>query len=156
MKSKKNIALVILLMALPLSAVFAQKKSKSDKAKDDKPKTPVKEIHWVQGKEPDFEDSVRKYKKPAFLYIYIDSWEDVVKFNQNVLADTNVINFVDSNFMAYKVNMEFDMHNAIKFAIDGVPDIILLDKNAAPVGILQGYHDAAEFKKFLKQRLGKK
>jgi thioredoxin-related protein len=144
----------ILLLLLVSSSVFAQK-TKHPKVKADTVLKAVKEIHWVQGKEPDFEDSVRKYKKPAFIYIYIDGWEDVAKFNQNVLADTNIINFVDSNFMAYRVNMEFDSHNAIKFAIDGVPDIVLFDKNAAPMAILKGYQEPKEFRKFLKQRLKK-
>ena len=57
--------------------------------------------------------------------------------------------------MAYKVNMEFDSHNAIKFDIDGVPDVVLLDKNAASMAVLKGYCDSKEFRKFLKQRLKK-
>jgi len=152
MKIMKKIIFAIILLNLSASSVFAQKNTHS-KAKDEVPKKPVKEIHWIDGKEPDFEDSVKKYKKPAFVYVYIDGWEDVARFNQNVLADSNIINFVDSNFMAYKVNMEFDMHNAMKFAIDGVPDVILFDKNAAPMAILKGYQDPKEFRKFLKQRL---
>src|ERR1700722_3249937 len=123
----KKIFFVILLTISPLSVVLAQN-TKHPKTKTDAIKHAIKEIHWAQGKEPDFEDSVRKYKKPAFIYIYIDGWEDVQKFNQNVFADTSIINFVDSNFMAYKVNMEYDSPNATKFNLDGVPDIILLDK----------------------------
>ena len=150
----KKIIFAAFLISLSVTSLFAQK-SKREKVKEEAPKKPVKEIHWIQGTEPDFEDSVRKYKKPAFVYIYIDGWEDVAKFNQNVLADTNIINFVDSNFMAYKVNMEFDSHNAIKFAIDGVPDIVLFDKSAAPMAVLKGYVEPKEFRKFLKQRLKK-
>src|SRR6185437_291475 len=100
---KKNI-LIFLLLALPVSQVFAQH-ARHSKTKKNTLSPPVKEIHWVQGTEPDFEDTVRKNKTPAFIYIYINGWEDVQKFNQNVLADTSIINFVDSNFTAYKLDM---------------------------------------------------
>ena len=148
----KKLIFTVLLLALPVSLIFAQG-AKHSKTKKNVPKTPVKEIHWTEGKEPDFEDSVRKNKTPAFIYIYINGWEDVQKFNQNVLADTSIINFVDSNFVAYKVDMEYDSPNAMKFMIEGVPAIILLDQKGTEMAVLQGYHDAKEFRKFLKQRL---
>ena len=148
----KKFIFTVLLLALPASLIFAQG-ARHSKTKKTAPQTPVKEIHWVQGTEPDFEDSVRKNKTPALIYIYISGWEDVQKFNRNVLADTSIINFVDSNFTAYKLDMEYDSPNAMKFMIDGVPAIILLDQNGTEMAVLQGYHDAREFRKFLKQRL---
>jgi thioredoxin-related protein len=70
-----------------------------------------------------------------------------------VLSDTSIVNFIDSNFTAYKLDMEYDSPNATKFMIDGVPAIILFDQKGAEMAVLQGYHDAKEFRKFLKQRL---
>lgn len=141
------------ILIAPVASLVAQNKKTEIKENPGIAIDTTKQIHWVQGKELDFEDSVRKLKKPAFLYIYINGWTDVAKFNDNVLADSNIIKFVNNNFMAYKVDMEYDSPNAIKFMIDKVPAIILFDKDAKEKANLQGYYNAAAFKKFLQQGL---
>jgi thioredoxin-related protein len=159
MKIIKSFTLIVLLFLLPLHTIFAQnsKPKSTKKATSTKPKEPVKplrEIHWVSGAEPAFEDSANKYHKPAFLYIYIDNGDGCPAFNKTVLLDTNIINFVDSNFMAYKLNLEYDSPNAMKFLIDDVPAVILFDKrNTKEIGKLEGLHDAKEFRKFLMKAL---
>ena len=66
--------------------------------------------------------------------------------------DTNIINYVDSNFMAYKLNLLYDWPNAMKFGIGDVPAVILFDrKNTKQIDEMEGFHDAREFKKFLRQ-----
>ena len=155
MKLRNVIIACIVMILSSASVALAQKAKKAKNIKTTAPKDAVKEIHWASGKEPDFEDTVRKTKKPAFVYIYINGWDEVAKFNQNVLEDSNIVNFVDSNFMAYKVDMEYDSPNGIKFMIDKVPAVILLDQDGKAMANIQGYKDPKEFKKFLKQRLGK-
>ncbi len=152
MKRIHSLVIGIALCILQSAALFAQTNKNMGQADVGTTDT-AKQIHWVQGKELDFEDSVRKLKKPAFLYIYINGWTDVAKFNDNVLSDSNIIKYINANFMAYKVDLEYDSPNAMKFMIDKVPAIILFDKDGKEKANLQGYYNSAAFKKFLQQGL---
>jgi thioredoxin-like negative regulator of GroEL len=157
----KKIAILFFLMALPLSIIIAQNTGKKKSAKKSAKKTAVKkkpvpvkkakEINWFQGTEIDFENEAHKLRKPAILYIFTDNNEVCTSFYKNVLMDTSIINHVDSNFIAYKLNLEYDSPNAMKYDIDDVPAVILLDRNTQKIDKMEGIHSPVEFKKFLKQ-----
>jgi thioredoxin-related protein len=162
MKRIRKVIVLLVLIALPLTVIVAQnakksantKKTSSKKTKPKKKPTALKmpkEIHWVKGSEIDFEDSAHKVRKPAILYIYVDEGDACPAFYNKVLMDTNIINYVDSNFLAYKLNLEYDSPNAMKYDIDDVPAVILFDRNTQKIDKMEGLHSAAEFKKFLKQ-----
>ena len=151
-----------LLLVLPLSFIIGNGKTSSYNhllfsnrtIGDNQTKSTIKvpkSINWFNGTQDAFQDSATRWKKPSFIYIFIDTWDACKGFENNVLTDTNVANFVDSNFVTFKINMEFNPNEAMKFMIDEVPAVILFDKSGKEIDRLQGYHGIAEFRKFLKK-----
>jgi thioredoxin-related protein len=162
MKIFTRFSFIALLFILPLALTFGQnaktpaKKKSTAKKNTAKKLTPVKaarEIKWFKGQETDFEDSIKKWKKPAFLYIYLDNGDASASFEKTVLKDTGIINFVDSNFVAYKLNLEYDSPNAMKYMIDDVPCVILFGRKGQEIDRITGYEGKADVKKFLKKAL---
>jgi len=157
MKIIKRLSFIVLVLLLPAGAINAQtskskKPKKTSETKKTEPLKPAKEIHWITGAEPAFEDSAYKHHKPAILYVYQDEGEASPAFYKTVLSDTNIINYIDSNFMAYKLDLIYDYPNAMKYMLDDVPAVVLLDrKNTKMIDKMEGLHSVAEFKKFLKQ-----
>jgi len=161
MKTMKRLAIIALIFTLPLGYLAAQsgtkKATKKKTAAKPKPapKKAAKEINWFKGNEDAFEDSVAKWKKPGIVYVYIDNGEACPAFYEKVLLDTDVINYVDSNFAACRVNLAYDSPHAMKFNIDDVPSIVLLDRKGHEMDVLTGYQDKKALRKFLKQGLKK-
>lgn len=165
MKKLQQITYVLLMIALPLGTIIAQngktkhvKKSKHKKeaTKKETDLKPGPEIKWFQGKEPDFENEAYKKGKPGIVYVYVEDVPECDAFNNKVLRDSDVVKFVDSNFVAYRVNLEYDWPGAMKFDIDGTPSVVLLDKHCKPIDIMQGMREKEDFMKFLKQAVKKK
>ena len=159
MKTIKKIIFFVVALLLPLSLVigggrtgdtkYSQSIAKEAGSDKSKLKTPV--INWFNGTQDAFRDSAVKRKKPAFIYIFIDTWDACKGFENNVLADSGTIAYVDTNFMAFQINMEFNPNEAMKFMIDEVPAVILFDKSGKEIDRLQGYQSVADFRKFLKK-----
>ncbi|MGZ5244772.1 MAG: thioredoxin family protein [Bacteroidia bacterium] len=113
-------------------------------------KSHVKEIKFFQGNLQDFETLLLDKGKPGFVFLYSDGQRESMAMNR-MMEDQSVINYVDSNFLAYKVNVEENPQIALQYGIENVPCLILIDTFRRERDRLYTYRAPQDFRKFLNQ-----
>ncbi|RYD69221.1 MAG: thioredoxin [Sphingobacteriales bacterium] len=109
-----------------------------------------KEIKFFQGNLPDFETLLLDKGKPGFVYLYTNGQRDCMAMNR-MLQEKEMVQYVDSNFLAYKVDVEENPMIALQYGVETLPAVILIDNFRRERDRLYNYRSAADFRKFLNQ-----
>lgn len=133
-------------LLLSLFIVFYANSASAQKTKTIKPK----KITFYEGTLAGFETLLLDKGKPGFVFLYSEGQKGSVAM-QRMMENQDVINYVDSNFLAYKVDVEADPMIALEYGIENVPCIILIDNFRRERDRLYSYRTPHDFRKFLNQ-----
>ena len=72
-------------------------------------------------------------------------------FKDNVLKDENVINALNDKYITVILDVDENPDIASKYKVFGTPTTVILDSNSKEIGRVDGYVDANEFLKEIKE-----
>ncbi|MCG8477054.1 MAG: DUF255 domain-containing protein [Cytophagales bacterium] len=148
MKNLHSLAILILFLAVP---VFASK--------------PDKKINWISIEEA--QTLAQKDPRPIVIDFYTDWCHWCKVFDKTTFKDQKVIDYVNKNFYAVKLNAEskkafvFKGQKTIapqlvkKYQIQGYPTIVFLDNKFENHSLSVGYKKGPDFLQVLKAEKGK-
>ena len=118
-------------------------------------------INWVSLELA--QQAAKTEPKNIFIDVYTDWCGYCKKMDQNTFSDSSVVNYVNENFYAVKLNAESTKKVTFKgvemteqelsrvFRVRGYPTIVFMDETFEQVAPLSGYRSAQEFKAILMQ-----
>ncbi len=107
-------------------------------------------IIFFDGSLPAFEILLQDSGKPGFVFLYSAGQRESAAIKR-LLEDESVINYVDSAYHAYKTDVTENPQLALKYGIENVPCLIIIDKNLRERSRIYGYRTPADFINLLKQ-----
>ncbi|MCG8322369.1 MAG: thioredoxin fold domain-containing protein [Cytophagales bacterium] len=118
-------------------------------------------INWVNIEE------AQKLGKDAPRKVFVDVYTDwcgwCKKMDRSTFADESVVNYVNENYYAVKLNAESskkiifngkemtEAYLARSMRVSGYPTIVFIDEKFTSIQPVPGYRTAAQFKKILKE-----
>jgi hypothetical protein len=110
------------------------------------------EIKFFNGTLQDFQVAAKDKGVYSVLYLHGDN-DDAkqILYDRRVMADTAVVEMLDTAAMVYQFNVNTDYNVALRYQLEDLPALILFDKNGWEISRLYGYRSPAEIVKFLKE-----
>ena len=115
-------------------------------------KKQVEEIKFFEGTLPQFKTLLLDSGKPGFVYLYINGQRDCMAMNR-MFQEKEIAQYVDSNFLAYKVDVEENPDVALLYGVETLPAVILIDNFRQERDRVYNYRTSKDFRKFLNQVL---
>lgn len=84
-------------------------------------------------------DKAKAANQPVFLYFYADWCGFCTKMGKETFQDEAVIDYLNANFTAVKVNSDKEQAIAKKYKIRGLPTTFLIDPDGKQTGPWPGY-----------------
>jgi thioredoxin-related protein len=97
----------------------------------------AKQINWYAYQEG--VDQARRQKKNMVIYFHADWCAFCVHMEKETFTDTVVIEFLNNNAIAVKVDVDQDQRIARQFGVRGLPATFLLLKNGHQIGPMPGF-----------------
>ncbi len=99
-----------------------------------------------------FEDVLKESKrlnKPIFLDFTANWCKSCAKMEKETFANPIIANQLNSDFIAYKVNLDETEGKSIakKYNITDFPSFLFLSNNTIKIGLIKGFYFANQFKK---------
>src|SRR5688500_17997994 len=116
-------------------------------------KTPVKTQKQVNFYESDyvkFSEMLLDSGKPGVIYLYFKAHRPSEQMT-SIFEQKHIVEMIDSHYYAYRANVREDVELALKYGIQDVPCIILIDKSHREYDRLYGLKSAEEVERFLRQ-----
>lgn len=97
----------------------------------------AKQINWYTYQEG--VDQARRHKKNMVIYFHADWCAFCVQMEKETFADKAVIEFLNNNAIAVKVDVDHEKRIARQFGVRGLPATFLLLKNGHQIGPMPGF-----------------
>jgi thioredoxin-related protein len=159
-KFLKKISALLAAGLLVFMAASCQKKQEAGKAAGNAaPGAETSGIKWY-----DYTEGMDQSKitgKPVMIVFYTTWCKYCQKLDQTTLSDPAVVQLVNSNFIAIKVNAEgekkvkrrgkemSEKEVAADYQVTGFPTVWFIDGKSEPIGSLPGYMPPEDFKPYL-------
>jgi hypothetical protein len=95
-------------------------------------------VSYFPGTYEQFQSLMIERGKPAFLLFVSGGHWRSKDFELNLNEDSELVAYIDSNFVAYKVNTNDDYNLPMQFRITDLPSVIILDKNLTEAARMEG------------------
>jgi hypothetical protein len=118
--------LLLFLLVLGSSQGFAQQKQIT------------RSISYFPGSYEQFQSLMIEKNKAAIVLFYSDRHGLSKEFTTNLNKDTALVSFIDSHYVAYRVNTNDDYDLPMAFRITDIPSLIILDRNLKEAGRIEG------------------
>lgn len=107
-------------------------------------------IHYFQGTFEQFKGEIIDQEKPGFVLVVSNrNWKSK-DLEINLNNDSALVNYIDSNFIAYRVDTEEDYRPILDMRLDDVPALVVYSTGLKMMGAIQGKKDPDGLMKLLK------
>ena len=133
MKSKKNIAIAVILILTSLIIINHLLPLNASSNEDVK-------IKWYK-----YNEGIKLAKqqdKKVFIDFYADWCTFCKKMEKDTFTNADIANYLNQNFIPVKVFTEKDTKLSYKYGITGLPSFIFLDENTKRITKLPGFVSA--------------
>ncbi len=108
----------------------------------------AQEIHWNSYKEGMLK--AKNNNKKIFLHFYADWCKYCVQMDKLVFKYPTVITYLNSNFVAIKVNSDKNRKLALDYNVRGLPASMFMESDGRLIGKRPGYIPQEDFLAILK------
>lgn len=88
---------------------------------------------------------------PIFLHFYADWCRYCVKMAKETFQENTIIEYLNSNFVSIKVNIDKQRQLANKYQVRGLPTTFVIDSKGERMGPIPGYLSKEELLGMLRQ-----
>ncbi len=134
MKSKKNIAIALIILFISLLIInrFLPSKASSNQEGN---------VTWHK-----YDEGIKLAKdqnKKIFIDFYADWCVFCKKMEKETFADADIANYLNQNFIPIKIFTDVEQRLALKYKVTGLPSFIFLDEKTKKITKLPGFVSAS-------------
>ena len=133
----KKLLLTLLLISGASGAFAQQKQAKFS-------------VSYFPGTYEQFQSLMIERDRPAIVLFYSDRQGKSKEFMANMNNDSALVAFIDSNYLAYRVNTNDNYDLPMQFRITDVPSLIVIDRKMKETGRLEGKNETDGLLEILK------